>query len=158
MAVNHVDGMTFAGVLVCPVFAAYLINEKAGWFATPCVLSALPVCISVLFAARALTYLAMGSAIRLGERANPWVQTVFSFPFLLLYLVSPILSATVAIFATGYLAILLASLGGNLGDWAGLCVLSLAAVLSVPVSLVFCKWWIVRTYKWLAFLRIENAE
>ena len=158
MAVNHVDGMTFAGMLVCPICAACSVSAKAGWLTIPCVVAALPVCISILFAARALTYLAMGFVLRLAERWNPWVQTVLSFPLLLLYFVSPIVSAMAAILATGYLAILLASFGGHIGDWAGVCVLLLAAVLSVPVSLLLCKWWIVYTCKWLAFPNIENAE
>ena len=158
MAVNHVDGITFAGMLVCPICAAYSVSAKVGWLTIPCVAAALPVCISILFAAWALTYLAMGFAVRLAERWNPWAQTVSSFPFLLLYLVAPILSAMAAIFVTGYLAILLASFGGQLGDWTRGCVLFLVAVVSVPVSLVICKWWIIYTYKWLAFPNIENAE
>ena len=158
MAVNHVDGMTFAGMLVCPVFAAYLVSAKIGWLTIPSVIAALPMCISILFAARAFTYLAMGVLLRLAERWNSWVQMAFSFPFLLLYLVSPILSAMVAIFTTCYLAVFLASFADHLGDWSAFCVLSIAAVLSVPMSLLLYKWFIVITHKWLAFPDIEKAE
>ena len=158
MAVNHVDGMTFAGTLVCPVCAAYSVSAKVGWLSIPCAVTALPVCISILLAARFLTYLVMGFVLRLADSWNPWFQTAFSFPFLLLYFLSPILSAVVAVLTTGYLAILLGSFGDQLGGWAGVCVLWLAAVLSVSVSLLLYKWWVVFTHKWLAFPSIENAE
>lgn len=142
IAVNHVDGMIFGGVVACPIISAVcVVRLQGGWFALPCVVAALPLCFVVLFAARTLTYLTCDAGFRLTETAPPPIRSVFFLPFGVLYFLLPILGVCTAVLVTSYSAMSLAAFTGRFGGLVGFAASCLAAVLSVFAIVVLGKFW-----------------
>ena len=142
MAVNYADGITFAGVIVCPICSAlYLAGANVGWFTVPCVVAAMPICIAVLCVARLLTYSITGLGLRFAEALHPSVREILFLPFVLLYFLLPFFGVAAAVLATSYAAAALAEFAGHLGGLFGLATLCATAVFSVSVIVASFKWW-----------------
>ena len=143
MAVNHADGMTFAGVLVCPILVVVnLIGAGAGWLTFPCVVAVSPVCFAILYLGRKLAYLITGVGLHFVQPMKSWLQRILMAPFFFLYFALPICGIVVAVFASTYAATYLADFASHLGGWTGFAMASMAAVISASGIVACCKSWL----------------
>ena len=151
MAVNHADGCTWSGAIVCPVCASGLLfYGGTGWLSMPCVVVSLPVCLVVLYVSRVLTYLLADVGLRLTQPAKSVWRIVAFVPFFLLYMVLPPLGVLVAFQATIVIARQCAALAVQTGGWSGDVIISLVALVAALVSAVFwqrCLW--VLPLRWM---------
>jgi hypothetical protein len=105
MAVNHADGQFFLSVLFYPVAAIVgAVHGGAGWLAVFLAPASLVVGIGMCKYGRGLIYSILGTGLSRGSRIKSrWIQSIAVLPYLILYVVLPMVIAW----------------GGVFGIWAG---------------------------------------
>ena len=105
MAINHADGQLFGSVPLYPIAAGLgAAHGGAGWFTVLFIPVGLALGIGICVIGRAVVYSISGFGLSRGAKIhNRGVQTVFFFPFFVLYVILPVAIAC----------------GGVFGIWAG---------------------------------------
>ena len=141
MAVNHVDGTTFAGAIVCPTFAVILGGGAAGWIAVPCVIAALPVSFVVLLGTRSLSYVVLGGVVRLAKGPHSRSREIAAWPLAVVYLALPLVGVATAVFSTSLAVLSLAKFASQLGGWSAFALLGVADLVSIAFLVMVCRQW-----------------
>lgn len=142
MAVNNVDGPTFAGAALCPLLAGgFAMASGTGWLTVPCAVTASPVGFATLYVGRKLIYSILGVGLRFAPRKPRWYHEIVAA--LLLYPIfffAPPACVFAAVCVTTYSTIYLADVARDAGGWAGFMSVSVTAFGSIGVTVAFYKW------------------
>jgi hypothetical protein len=100
MAINHADGVIATSVVFCPVAAvAGAAHAGAGWFAVLFMPAGVAVGVGIFRFGRRPVYSIAGFGMSQSSKMpKRWIQRVVALPFLLLYMILPLLIAWGGVF------------------------------------------------------------
>ena len=99
MAINHADGMIFTSVIFCPIAAgAGAAHAGAGWLTVFFIPIGLAVGIGIFRFGRAPVYAITGFGMNRASKLPRCFQPVIALPFLLVYIILPLVIVWGAVF------------------------------------------------------------